>query len=223
MMLQYITRHFNQNVWLRSLILAEVENMEIHDTQLNAVKYLTQEELVKLFAQIKSKRDKAMFNLVYKYGLRASEVGLIRINDIDLIRSRIIIWRLKGGVSGEYGIFSDSQKLLKSYLRERENDFNSILFLSRNNNPISRKTIFDLFRKYGRKAKLPKGKIHPHILRHSIAAHMLDSGQTLENVKYQLGHRYIQSTDIYGSISSNKQKQIHLHMEKAREIVNFIG
>ena len=87
------------------------------------IKYLTQEETARLFSKIKSKRDRAMFNVIYKYGLRASEAGLLKIEDVDLERRRIKIWRLKGGVSGEYGIFSDTARLLKAYLKEREVDF----------------------------------------------------------------------------------------------------
>ncbi len=195
--------------------------MEVQNGKFIAVKYLTQEEVARFFSQIKSKRDRAVFNLMYKYGLRASEAGLLRISDVDLERSRIQIWRLKGGVSGEYAIFSDTAKLLKCYLNERKSDFHSTLFLSRNKNPLSRKTIYELFQEYGRGAKLPKCKRHPHVLRHSIAVHMLDSGQALEDVKHQLGHRYIQSTDIYAAISGKKQKQIYQQMERAREIVSF--
>ncbi len=58
-----------------------------------------------------------MFNTIYKYmGLRASEVGLLKIDDVDLYRRRIRIYRLKGGVSGECGIFSDTARLRKAYL-----------------------------------------------------------------------------------------------------------
>jgi len=73
---------------------------------LKTIKYLTQEEVSRLFSKIHDKRDRAMFNVVYKYGLRASEVGLLKIDDVDLERRRIRVYRLKGGVSGEYGIFS---------------------------------------------------------------------------------------------------------------------
>ena len=48
------------------------------------IKYLTQEEVARLFAKIHSKRDRAMFNVVYKYGLRIAEVGLLKIDDVDL-------------------------------------------------------------------------------------------------------------------------------------------
>ncbi|MCH7680933.1 tyrosine-type recombinase/integrase [candidate division KSB1 bacterium] len=188
---------------------------------LKTIKYLTQEEVSRLFSKIQDKRDRAMFNVVYKYGLRASEVGLLKIDDVDLERRRIRIYRLKGGVSGEYGIFSDTARLLKAYLKTRENDFHSALFLSRKKNALSRKTIDDLFREYARKAKLPNDKRHVHTLRHSIAVHMLDAGHTQEEVKDQLGHKYIQTTDVYAAISGRKRQQIHERMERAREIVSL--
>ena len=188
---------------------------------LKTIKYLTQEEVSRLFSKIQDKRDRAMFNVVYKYGLRASEVGLLKIDDVDLERRRIRIYRLKGGVSGEYGIFSDTARLLKAYLKTRENDFHSALFLSRKKNALSRKTIDDLFREYARKAKLPNDKRHAHTLRHSIAVHMLDAGHTQEEVKDQLGHKYIQTTDVYAAISGRKRQQIHERMERAREIVSL--
>jgi site-specific recombinase XerD len=190
------------------------------EENLKTIKYLTQEEVARLFSKIKGKRDRAMFNAVYKYGLRASEVGLLKIDDVDLDRRRIRIYRLKGGVSGEYGIFSDTARLLKAYLKEREKDFHSELFLSRKKNAISRKTIDDLFRTYARKARLPKDKWHAHTLRHSIAVHMLDAGHTQEEVKDQLGHKYIQTTDVYAAVSGRKRQQIHERMERAREIVS---
>ncbi len=187
---------------------------------LKTIKYLTQEEVSRLFSKIHDKRDRAMFNVVYKYGLRASEVGLLKIDDVDLERRRIRVYRLKGGVSGEYGIFSDTARLLKAYLKTRENDFHSALFLSRKKNALSRKTIDDLFREYARKAKLPNDKRHAHTLRHSIAVHMLDAAHTQEEVKDQLGHKYIQTTDVYAAISGRQRQQIHERMERAREIVS---
>ncbi len=48
------------------------------------ITYLTQDEVKRLFAAIKGKRDRALFNLAYHHGLRASEVGLLQITDLDL-------------------------------------------------------------------------------------------------------------------------------------------
>ena len=73
--------------------------MKPFQENLKTIKYLTQEEVARLFTKIKDKRDRAMFNVVYKYGLRASEVGLLKIDDIDLDRRRVKIYRLKGGLS----------------------------------------------------------------------------------------------------------------------------
>jgi len=94
-----------------------------------------------------------------------------------------------------------------------------VLTQSRKKNAISRKTIDDLFREYARKAKLPNDKRHAHTFRHSIAVHMLDAAHTQE-VKDQLGHKYIQTTDVYAAISGRKRQQIHERMERAREIMS---
>ena len=63
--------------------------------------YLTQKELTELFKAIKCPRDKAIFLLAYRHGLRASEVALIQEGDIDFERNKIYIRRLKNSISGE--------------------------------------------------------------------------------------------------------------------------
>ncbi|MCH6559740.1 tyrosine-type recombinase/integrase [candidate division KSB1 bacterium] len=184
-----------------------------------SVKYLTQEELTRFFAKIKAKRDRAMFNIIYKHGLRASEVRLLKIADIDLVQRRIKITRVKGGVDGEYEMFADSVRLVKAYLKEREQDFYPALFLSRKKGALARQTIDNLFRVYAPKAKLPTDKWHAHVLRHSIAVHMADAGFQAEHVKFWLGHRHLSSTEVYFEISRRKGKQIKESMERAREIL----
>ena len=76
-----------------------------------------------------------------------------------------------------------------------------------------------LFKKYGRKAKLPDDKRHAHTLRHSVAVPMLDSGFTEEEVKDRLGHRDIRSTDVYAKVSNQKRAEMGRRMEKANFIV----
>ena len=185
------------------------------------IKYLTQEEIQRLFSKISDRRDQALFKLMYDFGLRASEAGKLKLEDVDLERGRIWIHRLKGGVSGEYALFRDTARLLKLYLQERNNDLYPMLFRSRNKNPISRRRIDFLFDRYAKKAKLPEDKRHPHTLRHSIAVHMLDARQSQEAVKDRLGHKSIKSTDIYAQISSYKREAIAKEMERAREIVTI--
>ena len=185
------------------------------------IKYLTQDEAGRFFSKIKDPRDRAMFKLMYDFGLRASEVGKLTIKDVDLERGRIWITRIKGGISGEYALFRDTTRLLKLYLQQRNSDLHPALFLSRNKNPISRRRIDFLFREYAKKAKLPEDKRHAHTLRHSIAVHILDAGQSQEAVKDRLGHKSIKSTDIYAKTSSQKRDLISREMERAREIVSL--
>ena len=185
------------------------------------IKYLTQDEAGRFFSKISDRRDRSMFKLMYDFGLRASEVGKLTLKDVDLERGRLWITRVKGGVPGEYAFFRDTLRLLKLYLQQRDGDLNPALFVSRNKNPISRRRIDTLFKRYAKKAKLPADKHHAHTLRHSIAVHMLDAGQSQEGVKDRLGHKSIKSTDIYAKISSHKRDMISREMERAREIVSL--
>ena len=69
--------------------------------------FFTQDECKRLFAVITSKRDRALFRLAYRHGLRASEVGLLQRTDLDMKQGRITIHRLKGSHSGIYPIQPD--------------------------------------------------------------------------------------------------------------------
>ncbi len=65
------------------------------------IKYLTQDETGRFFSKISDRRDRAMFKLMYDFGLRASEVGKLTLKDVDLERGRLWMTRVKGGVPGE--------------------------------------------------------------------------------------------------------------------------
>ncbi len=84
-----------------------------------AITYLTQEEVQRLFSAIKDKRDRAIFAVAYRHGLRASEVGMLQRTDVDLKAARITINRVKGSMSGVYPMSPDTVKLLRSYLKTR--------------------------------------------------------------------------------------------------------
>src|SRR2546421_12068430 len=99
------------------------------------MQFLTQEELKRLLAVIKDKRDKVLFLLAYRHGLRASEIGLLQRTDVDLKQGRITIHRLKGSLSGIYPLQPDVIKLLRAYLRART-DSSPYLFISNCGGPI---------------------------------------------------------------------------------------
>jgi integrase len=176
----------------------------------DTIKFLTENEIKKIFGYISSKRDKAIFLLAYRHGLRASEVGLLQRNDFDEKQLRLNIQRLKGSLSGVHPLQADEVRILKSYLRTRTDSL-PYLFPSRKGAPISRAMLDVLIKDYGEKAKLPDDKRHFHVLKHSIATHLLDTGADIRFVQDWLGHANIQNTIIYAQISVGSRQQ------KARE------
>src|SRR5438876_10588573 len=93
------------------------------------INFLTQDELRRLFKVIRSKRDKAIFLVAYRHGLRASEIGLLQRSDVDAKQGRISIHRLKGSISAVYPMQPDVMKAIRSYLRTRA-DESPYLFVS---------------------------------------------------------------------------------------------
>ena len=80
----------------------------------DTIKFLTLQETTRLFHRLASyRREKAIFLLAYRHGLRASEVGMLRIEDIDFKTLRIMIHRLKGSHSGEHPLQPDEAKAIK--------------------------------------------------------------------------------------------------------------
>jgi site-specific recombinase XerD len=182
--------------------------------------YFTRREVESLFAEITDLRDRALFGVMYYFGLRASEVGLLLQEHINFRNRRIYIPRLKGGIAGEKVMTSDCRRLLQTYLQSRR-DILPYLFPSRNARPISRKRIDALFRRYAAQAGLPPHKRHSHCLRHSIATHLLDADQPLEYVQDHLGHRSIKSTQVYAKISDAKRERVAAQIELSREVAKI--
>ena len=174
--------------------------------RISRIKFLTTDELKRLINVIKDKRDKAIFVTAYRHGLRASEVGLLQINDVDFKGLRVTIHRVKGSRSGTYPMQPDEARILKSYVRSRE-DSSPYLFISNRGTPIQRVMLHYLMKHYQPLAKLPEEKQHFHVLRHSIATHLLDAGQDLRFVQDWLGHSNIQNTVIYTYLSSTTREQ----------------
>src|ERR1051325_5726294 len=172
------------------------------------IKCLTLDETKRLFSRITDKRDKAIFLTAYRHGLRASEVGLLRVDDLDLKRLKIMLHRLKGSLSGEHPLQPDEARALKAWLKARGTD-SPMLFTSTRNQPISRQMLDVLMKRYGGEARLPKEKCHFHVLKHSIATHLLDAD--LRFLQDWLGHANIQNTVIYAALVSHSRER------KARE------
>ena len=167
------------------------------------IRFLTLDELGRLLAATrKSTRDRALFLLAYRHGLRASEVGLLRTEGLDLRARRLVVHRLKGSLSGTHPLQPDEAKALRAWLREREQPPSPVLFPSSRGDPISQRTLDWLMKKYGEAPDVPPSKRHFHCLKHSIATHLLDAAADLRFVQDWLGHANIQNTVIYASLTT---------------------
>jgi len=180
------------------------------------IKYLRKAELKRFFAQITDKRDRALFAAIYHYGLRVSEATLLKLEDIDFERSSIYIHRLKGGVCGEKPLFSNTAKLLKEYLKERQ-PTGEALFTGRQGD-LKRRQIQNLFKAYMKKAGLD-ARYTVHCLRHSIATHLIDAGQDIHFVQDHLGHTNIQNTLVYAHLTDKRRKAVFKKLEASTAVV----
>ena len=164
----------------------------------DTIRFLTLDEFGRLLAATReSVRDRALFLLAYRHGLRASEVGLLRAEDLDLRTLRLTVHRLKGSRSGTHPLQPDEAKALRAWLRGRAQPPSPVLFPSNRGDPIARRTLDWLMKKYGAAAGLPPAKRHFHCLKHSIATHLLEAGADLRFVQDWLGHSNIQNTVVY--------------------------
>jgi integrase/recombinase XerD len=180
-------------------------------------KYLTQDELKKFFNKISSPRDKALFVLIYHYGLRVEEATMISVEDVNLKNHRIRIHRLKNGLGGEKPLWKHTAKILRAYLRQRT-DTTNYLFTGREG-PLKKRQIQNLFNQYAKEAKIEARSVH--CLRHSIAVHLLEAGRGIEYVADHLGHRNIQNTRVYAQITNPLRDQIFRELEHNDKIVKI--
>ncbi len=157
-----------------------------------------------------SLRDHAMMELMYSSGLRVSELADLDIEDMDLNSAQIQVMG-KGNKQrllpiGEKAI--DAIKNWLSYRKEFLKEEMSAVFLNRNGNRISVRSIQQRMRHWGIKQALP-GTLNPHMLRHSFASHMLESSGDLRAVQELLGHSDISTTQIYTHLNFQRLAQVY--------------
>ncbi|MEH6468544.1 MAG: tyrosine recombinase XerC [Porticoccus sp.] len=143
-------------------------------------------------------RDHAMIELLYSSGLRLSELVGLNLTDIDL-RDAIMIVTGKGNKTRQLPVGRHAIDALKTWLKSRRevaSTDQTALFLSQRGNRISPRTIQDRLKQISLKQGMP-GKVHPHMLRHSFASHLLESSGDLRAVQELLGHANISTTQIY--------------------------
>ncbi len=180
-------------------------------------RYFTQPQLKAFFAVVEEARDRALFTLIYHYGLRVGEVPLLRREDVDLGRSRIVVKRLKSGLWHEHPLWPATGVLLTRHLADASGDPAAPLFPGRLG-ALRKRQIQSRFALYRDRAELP-GYLTCHSLRHSIATHLLDAGVSLEFVQDHLGHKSINSTSIYARITDRHRIARFRELERSPWIV----
>jgi site-specific recombinase XerD len=167
---------------------------------------LTPQEMLDLLkaARKRSVRDWAMILLAYRHGLRASEVCGLKLADLDLKSGSISIRRLKGSLHTVQPLYQhrgqpllDEQAAVKAWLRKRVDDGSEYLFTSQKGGRLSRIQFFRSFQKVAESAGLAIDKRHPHVLKHSLASHLVSGNANLALIRQALGHRSISSTMAY--------------------------
>lgn len=182
------------------------------------IKYLHAYEKEALFAVIDNDdsrycvRNKAIFYLAEYAALRASEVGLIKLTDIDPYTNEIYFKRLKNSNNNKLRLI-DTKVLaaLQDYIDYRRSyGINSdFLFPSQKGDSISRKTLHDLTKKYSRLAGLPEDKSHFHVLKHTRAVELADLGLDTKEVQFWTGHKNIANTEIYLQFTTTQQNTLY--------------
>lgn len=165
-------------------------------------RFLTQDEIEHLFsvpdvsAEI-GLRDRAILELMYACGLRATEVASLKMSDIDL-EAGIVTTTGKGSKTRRVPVGTSAVEWVKSYLAIRRNKDDievSELFVTPSGRPITRKTVYAMIKAHARAAGLED--VSPHTFRHSFATHLVQNRADIRSVQQMLGHADISTTQIY--------------------------
>jgi site-specific recombinase XerD len=161
-------------------------------------------------------RDRALLELMYASGLRVSEAHGLGVEDVDLDhravrvrgkgnKERIVVMGEPARVAIEAYLHDGRPALLKR--RAKKVGVETAMFVNRFGTRLTQRAIQILVRKYALKAGLDE-RVHPHLLRHSFATHLLDNGAELRVVQELLGHTNPNTTQIYLHVTETRQRSV---------------
>ncbi|WP_368654807.1 tyrosine recombinase XerC [Ornithinibacillus sp. 4-3] len=182
--------------------------------------FLYQEELKILFETSDlstplGQRDQAMLEILYATGIRVSECQGLRLEDIDFSIGSMFV-RGKGRKE-RYVIFGRyAEEALQLYLQdgrekllEKNEQPTNVVFLNARGKPLTTRGIRAVLKKIVEKAALSI-HLHPHMLRHTFATHMLNEGADLRTVQELLGHENLSSTQIYTHVTKDHLRNVYM-------------
>jgi integrase/recombinase XerC len=178
--------------------------------------FLTIEEAKRLvespdLTQPQGQRDRALLELLYASGLRVSELVNMNLDQLNLATNEIRVWG-KGAKERMVLIGTPAAQALNNYIDKGRRELlgdkkNNALFVSRYGGRLPARTVQKILTKYARNINK---KVHPHILRHTFATHLLDGGADLKVVQELLGHADLSSTQIYTHVTQSRARKIYL-------------
>ncbi len=172
------------------------------------------DEVAKLLKKPEGKklslRDRAILEIMYSSGLRASEVINIKMNDINFDAGYMNVVG-KGSKERVVPINEAALETIAKYisesrpeiLRKRNSNF---LFLAKGGKPMTRQRLWQIIKTYSANLSTI---LSPHTLRHCFASHLLDGGADLRALQKMLGHTDISTTQIYTKVTPERLKKVH--------------
>ena len=157
-------------------------------------------------------RDRAMLELVYSSGLRASEICGLSLQQVDLEHGFVRVFG-KGSKERVVPLGARARDAVQVYLgssrpRLVKPRTGSELFITERGRAMSRKTLWVMVKQAARRAGLPRS-VKPHLLRHSFATHLLGGGADLRAIQEMLGHASIGTTQIYTAVENSRLLDQH--------------
>jgi integrase/recombinase XerD len=177
---------------------------------------LSREEVACLLAEparsntAKGLRDRALLELMYATGMRASEVIQLEVSAVDL-KDGMVRCVGKGNKERILPIYERARAAIETYLESgrprllRGRD-EAALFVNHRGRPLTRQGLWLIVKEYAAAVGLERD-VTPHTLRHSFATHMLDGGAGLRELQQLLGHTNISSTQIYTKVSTRRKRE----------------
>ncbi|MBM3138950.1 MAG: tyrosine recombinase XerC [Chloroflexi bacterium] len=166
-------------------------------------------------------RDRAMLELLYAAGLRVSELAGLDLADVDAV-NRLVRVTGKGDRTRVCLFGGPARRALRAYLAEGRPELvrgaQPALFVNRAGGRLSVRSIQAVVRRSGTQAGILR-RVHPHLLRHTFATHMLEGEADLRVVQHLLGHSSVDTTQIYTSVTHRQHASlIDAAMRRAREV-----
>ena len=156
-------------------------------------------------------RDRALLELLYASGLRISELVNMNVEQVNLATNEIRVWG-KGAKERVVLIGAPAARALNTYINQGRHKLlsgkkNNALFVNRYGGRLPARRVQKILERYAR--NIDK-KVHPHMLRHTFATHLLDGGADLKVVQELLGHADLSSTQIYTHVTQSRARKIYL-------------